>query len=229
MNFCRMDGNCAVYDSPSDLPGLAHQNPLCYSCRDAAATTIRALRYDYVDLTQQLMPGDARNQVGKIFRPKPESQAPLNERALFVRDDIVLFAGAVTQALRRALGLSLYRRMPTREGFQLDADVKFLAERVSELAELEPTTSYYTDSPEPQTLDGVAMLELAGALHRKARRLCGLEPQLMQVPGYCPQCNAASLRRHDDNDEKVWCAACGYRVTLAGIVQLARLNLHPHA
>jgi hypothetical protein len=229
MTFCRMEKHCIVFDASQDLPGLAHQNPLCYACRDQAMLTILSLRLDYVDLTQMLPPADSRNDMGKIFRPKPESQAPVNEAALNLRTDIAAFAALATQNLRRALQLGLYRPQATREGFQLDADVRFLAARVSELAELGEVVVHDPGTQAPYLLDGVGLIELAGTLHRKARRLCGLEPQVVQVPGFCPACNAAALRRHDDNDEKVWCQVCSHRVTLQDIVQLARLNLPPHA
>lgn len=215
MTFCQLGRNCSVYDAVQQLAGIAHLNPLCYGCRDRARTHFNALRYDYVDLTQLLPKVDGRRQLGRIFRPKPESQPPLNSAALHLRADIVLFAGVTTRELRRVLGYKPWRSEPVREGFQLDTETSLLCSNIDEVARLPQTTAYFTDADDPLTLDGAGIFTLAGALHRKARRLCGLQPAVLQVPGFCPACSRAGLRRHDDDDSKLWCSMCGHRMAMA--------------
>lgn len=225
MSFCIRDSKCRVYDPAAKVPGYVTANPLCISCQEDAAGSFNSLRYDYVDLSQLFPKIDVRNEVGKIFRPKPESSPPLNMAPFTLRGDIAFFVAVVCKAVRRACGLPPNAFGPAREGWALDVDVEFLTRRIPDLTALGPTVAFFGDTEHPETLSGPQMADRARALHLKARRMCGTEPRVIKVPGFCPYCNAMSLRRNDDNPERIWCLACRAQLSDIDYARITLLHL----
>lgn len=212
MTFCLFAEHCSVYDSVSNVPGLAMSSAACQSCQDGIKSTLNKLRLDYVDLSQQI-PKQSVVTEDQIFRPKPESSPPINLSAFTLRAQLAYFVcltATIVRGRRPDARRDAVSRRTMREGFALDHDIRYLVERPDAIAGL-PAIEHYFDEAHyvPVVMDG---LEIAGelhALHRRARLMCGLEPRTLRVPGACPGCDLlGSLRRLDDDTEKVWCAAC---------------------
>ncbi|MET1007369.1 MAG: hypothetical protein ABWX96_17600 [Propionibacteriaceae bacterium] len=226
MSFCIRDSKCLVYDSVQKMPGYSIGNPICDSCRLEAMQLFKSLRLDYVDLSQLLPKTETRNDAGKIFRPKPESMPAMNMAPFTLRADLVYFVGVVARVLRRKLGLPTGYAGPVREGYQLDNDVNWLAFRMDELVKLGPVSAFFADTEMPEQLTGVEMIDRARSLHLKARRMCGTEPAVIKVPGFCPYCSAQGLRRNDDNAERLWCQSCHAKLSDIDYARVVLLQLH---
>lgn len=227
MSFCIRDSKCSVYDSANKVPGYCPDAiALCQSCRDNAARDFNALRYDYVDLSQLVVPADGRNDAGKIFRPKPESKPPIAEAPFTLRGDIAFFVGVVARVLMvEYLGRRQHLAGPVREGYGLDVNVAMICRHMDTLASLGEVEKFYADTALPERLDGAGMCERARSLHLRARRLCGTEPAVIKVPGYCPYCQAMTLRRNDDNAERIWCQGCSAQLTDIDYARITLLQL----
>lgn len=227
MTFCVMDTDCAVYDHHTKMAGLAYHNPLCQGCRDQLRGDLNLLRYDYVDLTQLIPSADTRNEIGKIYRPKPESKPPINTAVYNLRAQIAWFVAILAGEIRRHLGAGDLRTdLPVREGYALDHNVRWLAERVDDIAAMPATDGYFDASMwEKVQLDGPAMVGQIRALHRSARRMCGTDPRCVTLPGFCPDCNTPSLRRYDDNVDKIWCVRCKLQMDAAEYGRTVRLQI----
>jgi hypothetical protein len=101
-----------------------------------------------------------------------------------------------------------------REGFALDVAAHALRARLDELAALSVTGGWWNASTGlTDDLSGPQVLLLLSALHRRARRLTGVDAPILRLPGDCPHCCARSLRRREDNPEWIWCASCGGQLT----------------
>src|SRR5215469_15619780 len=143
MTFCVMDVGCSVYDDHSKTPGLSYRNPLCQGCRDHVRSDLNLLRYDYIDLSQLLVPADARNE-GKIFRPKPESKPNMNMAAFYLRGDIAWLLNVTYTVLHVHCGTRPTLAVtPVREGYALDHQIRWLRERVDDLADLPAKQAYW--------------------------------------------------------------------------------------
>lgn len=213
--FCVLGARCSVYDATARVAGLSYTRPLCPGCHSRASVEINLLRYDYVDLTNQLPLKDGRNEV-QIFRPKPESRPPMNVEAFDLRTEIV-------QAVVRAAFVAGWRANPAgqREGFVLDAAAQALRARLDDLAGVGETEGWWNSRTGlTEALSGPEVLMLLGVLHRRARRLCGLDAPILCIPGDCPGCCASSLRRRQDNTDWIWCASCGAQLTRSRYRQL---------
>lgn len=228
MTFCTFGKMCVVYDRQSKIPGLSHGKPLCEGCTSNGKSTLNMLRYDYVDLSQLIPKADARNDT-HIFRPKPESSPPMNMQVFGLRADISYTVALIAKHVRRATGSPQPRwGAPVREGYALDADVRFLGARLYELAALPATTAYW--EPEQTVtvaLDGLQLLLRLRDLHRRSRKVCGLDPRTVTMPGACPICDTSSLRRHDDDIEKIWCLHCKLQLTKIEYGRVVRLQYTP--
>ncbi len=226
MSFCIMATNCVVYDSDQRIPGYTPVGVLCEGCTNGVRAELNLLRYDYVDLSQLVVPVDVRNETGKIFRPKPESREPINLHPFTLRGDIAWFARQLVLVVREATGRVLRTApMPVREGFQLDADVRFLIERVADIAALPATVAHWSSNDDyASELDGAGVVLRLRSMHRSARLLCGTARRVITVPGWCLTCNEVSLRRHDDDAETVWCQHCKARWTREEYQRMARLQ-----
>jgi hypothetical protein len=226
MTFCIMDTGCVVYDRRQHLPGLAYSAPLCQGCRDRLRGDLNGLRYDYVDLTQLLPAAPAPGELGKIFRPKPESKPNINMAALGLRGDIAWLVAVVATCLRRRAGMQhTYTPSPVREGYRLDHDVRYLVERTDDIASLPALNGHWdAEKDHPEVLDGVQVVQRLSGLHSRARKMCGTEPKTMTVPGFCSGCGTPSLRRHDVDTDKIWCVHCPGRWNAADYGRMVRLQ-----
>lgn len=226
MVFCVLGDNCVVYDSHTKLAGVAVNSPICRGCHDATRATLNLLRYDYIDLSQLIPKPDTRSD-GKIFRPKPESSPPINVAAWTLRGQIAYVVGVVAQVVRREMGCTPRTlNAPVREGFALDGDVRFLLERVDTIAMLPGIEHYWLqESADVDNLDGPQIIGVLHALHRRARMMCGLDPRTITVPGDCPACETPSLRRPDDDPDRVWCQHCRQKMTAEEYNRAMRLQI----
>lgn len=204
MSFCILGENCSVFDRHTDTAGIAHRNPLCEGCYNRSRRELNLLRYDFVDLSQMVPRKGIRGEAN-IFRPKPESSPPADLTVLTLRDQIFEVVHTAEVALRLHMGLPV-RSGRVRDGFGLNASVEFLHPRVDDLARL-PTHAGNWDEGVCE-LDGCGVLLLFTTLHRRSRRLCGLDARTLRVPGLCPSCGMPALRRHNDDAERFWCAYC---------------------
>jgi hypothetical protein len=221
--FCIMDKRCVVYDKDLGTPGISYAHPACQGCSDDLRTLLNQLRYDAIDLGQ-LVPKPVTGGKGeRIFRPAPESTPPINVLAYDLRAAIGYTVGLAAVVLRHAEGLPQPPiRKPLGYGYALDRDVKLLGVHVDELMRL-PATQHYWDPAETvlSELDGVGVVLLLRRLHRVARRVCGLDPRTITVPGDCPHCEAtATLRRTDFEPQVIWCVRCKRRLDLEGYRKL---------
>lgn len=213
MTFCQFDAKCCVYDSHTECPGYSGTNIICNGCHDQSRRELNQLRYDYVDLSQLIPRGDARSE-DQIFRPRPESSPPINVHVWHVRSEIAYQVMLTAMHLRGELGTGGHQQMPSREGWRLDHDIRYLGDHVADVAALPASERHWsTEAAELTERDGIAMLAAFGALHRRARKLCGTDPRTITVPGDCPRCLAPSLRRHADNSEVIWCVHCAQKMT----------------
>lgn len=222
MTFCVLGENCSVWDRHSELPGVSLYNPLCEGCRNRAASELNLLRYDYVDLSQLIPKRDAHSEA-KIARPKPESSPPLDVAVLTLRSDIAWHCRVAEVRLRAFRNDRERFALPVREGFGLEASVRYLQCRADELARM-PGMANVDDET---GFSGVDYLVLFGDLHRRARKVCGLDPRTVTVPGWCPTCGVSSLRRHDDNPDKVWCGRCRLTLSKEDYYQAQRMQFAP--
>lgn len=225
MNYCLMDKHCVVYDANTGLCGVAHYDPLCQGCENSLVATFNQLRLDYVDLTQLLPPADARNEAGKIFRPKPESRPNMNISAFALRGEIAWTVAVVANAVRETTGTPRRQpSMPVREGFGLDCDLRYLEPRAADLAGLRDVHCWPYDSDERYVTDGPAIIVALRTLHSRARRMCGTQPKILALPGNCPFCRLATFRRHDDDENNIWCAKCRRKYTAHEYGRAVRLQ-----
>lgn len=226
MSYCLLAENCSVYDKAHHIPGIAVGGPLCHGCKDLARADLNLLRYDYIDLSQLIPKADGRND-SRIFRPKPESSPPVNMSVLTLRGEIAFFVNRVGIAVRRWAG-SPQRAvsLPVREGYGLDHDVRYLMAHVDDLVSLPATDAYWsTEVGEPYPMTGPDIVLRVAELHRRSRRLCGVDPRTITVPGHCDDCNTPSLRRHDDDADRVWCLHCKKHLDQDGYLRVVRLQV----
>lgn len=213
--FCVLGARCAVFDAKAKVAGLSYTRALCHACHSRASVEINLLRYDYLDLTNQLPVKDQRNEV-QIFRPKPESRPPMDLEVFSLRTEIV-------QAVVRAATVAGWRSNAAgvREGFALDVAASALRARLDDLAEVGVTEGWWNGRTGLcEALSGPEVLMRLGALHRRARRLTGVDSPILRIPGDCPSCCAAALRRREDNTEWIWCSSCGAQLTRSRYRQL---------
>lgn len=223
MTFCVLGENCSVFDRLAKTSGLSRHNPLCEGCRNRAQRELNLLRYDYVDLSQLIGKSDGSSDV-KISRPKPESSPAIDLAVFTLRSRIAVSCRQAEDALRVMHGFPpISLRM--REGYRLADSVFFLSPRVDDLARMPLVLGEWGD--DGAALDGPQVLLLFGFLHRRARRVCGLDPRVVGVPGHCPSCSATALRRHDDDPERVWCGFCQVRLSREDYFAAQRMQFAP--
>lgn len=225
MTFCGFDKDCVAYDAHIQCPGYSGPQPVCPGCHDRGQRDLNLLRYDYVDLSQLIPQADARNDA-RIFRPRPESKPPINIHVWQLRADIAYQVMLTARHLREALGSARYHPEPSREGWRLDHDLRYLGDHVLDLA-AQPAVEHYwtTDVLEVTSRDGLGMLAALQALHRRARRVCGTDPRTITVPGECSKCSTPSLRRHDDDPGIIWCVHCRHKISGDEYTKMVRMQL----
>lgn len=216
MTFCILAENCTVFDRHANTSGLSRHNPLCEGCRNRSKRELNLLRYDYVDLSQLIAKQGGLSEA-KISRPKPESSPTVDLSVLTLRSEMTDTAMWAEFRLRTHLGM-LHTSAPVREGYGLSQAVYFLEPRVDALARMPAADGH---------LSGAELLLLVGMLHRRARKVCGLDPRTIQLPGLCPSCSVPSLRRHDDDPERVWCAACNMQLAKEAYYAAQRMQFAP--
>ncbi len=214
-SYCVLGADCSVYDSHFQAPGTTPGQSLCVSCEDSFKRVITSLKFDYIDITQLMVPRDTRTEQLHIFRPKPESSPPWNSAAVNVRDRLAWTVLMAERCLREQLGdAQAARRMPVREGFAVSEALRYLHPRVCELAALSTVLAPWDpDEAQPVPVTGVQVLGVLSSVHRQVRRMCGLDERVIAVPGFCPSCSAPSLRRHSDDPEVLWCGGCPGRLS----------------
>lgn len=227
--FCILGANCAVYDRPTQLAGLCYSDPICTACENRGRQELNMLRYDYVDLSQLMPKPDSRGEV-RIFRPLPESSPPISVAVFALRTEVAYVVAHTSETLRQFLGRRTGRAWPTREGWRLDQDVAFLINHVGDIARIPATTLMWsTEALEPTARTGADMLLVIGDLHRRVRKLCGLDPRTISVPGYCPECHLPALMRQEDDVDTLWCNNCRTRLSSFDYSNLVKMQLPPTA
>lgn len=224
MTFCVLDQNCSVFDRRTETSGISFRNPLCEGCRNRSRRELHLLRYDYVDLSQLIAKRDS-NSEAKITRPKPGSAPVIDVDVFTLRSAIAQVVQLAEEGLRWHLGM-VHVVQPVREGYGLSASVAFLGPRVDDLARMPAKVALWA-SETPSAMDGAQVLVLVGELHRRARRVCGVDPKVIRVPGNCPSCSVPALRRHDDDPERYWCQMCNLQVSRADYLAAQRMIFSP--
>jgi ribosomal protein L37AE/L43A len=224
MTFCLLGENCSVFDRQNECPGISLHNPLCDGCRNRAEAELNLLRYDYVDLSQMVPKTGGHSEV-KISRPKPESSPPLDMSVITLRSQLAWVAVQAELHLRVRLGNVLSVSLPVREGFGLDSSVRYLRARVDDLALLPAAAGPVGE--DGVALSGLDLIVMVGRLHRRVRQVIGVDPRTITVPGDCPQCSTPTLRRHDDDTERVWCCRCRLSMSKAEYHRAARMQFAP--
>lgn len=229
--FCALGDNCSVFDPNLELPGVTYTSPLCDGCRDRARSVLNLLRYDYIDLSQLIPKSDQRNDEAAIFRPKPESSPPISMPIFNLRAELAYVVLLTEREVRRFVSDEpAYRLEPSREGYTLDRALAYLQRAVENLAQMPATSAYWDpDEPDRLTMDGPQVILHLGAIHRRSRRACGLDARKITVPGDCPNCLATSLRRMEDDPDKVWCVNCRASFTGSEYKAAMRLDLSADA
>jgi ribosomal protein L37AE/L43A len=224
MTFCVLGENCSVYDRAAKCPGVSLYNPLCEGCRNRSDSELNLLRYDYLDLSQIIPRADGHSDA-KIARPKPESSPPIDMQVFTLRSNLVWVVRKSEVHLRAFRGDRPAPDLPMREGFALDHSVRYLRSKVDDLALLPDYAGPMGNDGEQ--CSGVELLLMVGSLHRQARRVCGLDPRTISVPGFCPQCSAQALRRHDDDPDRVWCVQCRHTLSQGAYLAAQRMQFAP--
>lgn len=221
MTFCVLNQNCSVFDRRMETPGLSHRNPLCEGCRNRSRRELNLLRYDYVDLSQLIARRDGVSEA-KISRPKPGSVPPVDVEVFTLRSVIAAAARSAEDGLRRHLGM-VHPSAKVREGYGLSDAVAFLHPRVDDMATMPPFVGLWA-SEAPSLADGPQVLLLLGELHRRARKVCGVDPKVIRVPGVCPSCSVPALRRYEDDPGRVWCHFCNLQMSGREYLQAQRMQ-----
>lgn len=224
MTFCVLGANCSVYDRSKKIAGVSLHKQLCEGCRMRAVSELNLLRYDFVDLSQMIPKRDSIPEAN-IARGKPESSVPFDVAVFALRDEIVWTLTKAEDHLRALLGDDIGVRVPARDGYAIEASVRYLVTRVDELTAL--SAMYGPVGEDMENLSGVDLLSRFGSLHRRSRRACGLDAGVVSVPGYCPGCGLTSLRRHDDEPGRIWCARCPQRLGQEGYYAAQRMQFAP--
>lgn len=220
MTFCILDENCAVYDRHSKIAGIVRASNICEGCRNRIRQDLNALRYDFVDLSQQLPPQETRNDA-HIFRPKPESSPPLDMQALGLRDDIVDLLTGCEDAARALLG-DRPRQGRTRDGYAVDQAIRYLEERAHYLVQVSAVVIA------DEVLAGLDVPSRLRTLHRRVRRCVGLLVPSVGLPGVCPRCRVPALRRRgDDPGGRVWCEQCRASMSRDDYYAACRMQFAP--
>lgn len=220
MTFCVLGEKCSVFDRVTSTPGLTRTGTLCEGCRNNAERDLNLLRYDYVDLSQHIPRTAAPSDV-RISRAKPASSPTIDLAVFTLRSRISSTVRAVETAVRARFGLST--PAAGREGFALDSAVRFLHPRVQDVARLSVSRGDFDE--DVVELDGPGMVVLLGVLHRRSRRVCGLDPRTVCPPGDCPSCSVPALRRYDDDPGWIWCANCGRSLDREGYSRVVRMQV----
>lgn len=228
MTFCVLDSNCSVFDAALKLPGHSDRTAICEGCHNRMHSELNLLRYDYVDLSQLVARADGHSDT-KISRPKPESVPPIDMGIFTLRGQIAYTLMITDRSVREYLGERQQSgELTVREGFAVDRSIRYLQPRVYELGEMPATWHHWDMTGEHATeLTGPQAMLLLSALHRKARRACGLEARSIAVPGYCGSCQAPALMRADDNPERIWCRQCRATVTSSEYLAQQRMVFAP--
>jgi hypothetical protein len=182
------------------------------------------LRFDYLDLSQLAAKRDGHSEA-KISRPKPESSPTIDLDIFTLRSQMVELARAAEESVRIRLGMLHTSPAKVREGFALSSAVHFLYPRVDELAVTPAVPAYWDD--DLADLSGAQTLFVFGVLHRRARRVCGVDPKTIAVPGFCPSCSAPGLRRHDDDPLRYWCTVCNTQLAQQDYYAAQRMQFAP--
>lgn len=219
MTFCRLDENCAVFDRRLKLPGIVHRSTICEGCWNRIRSDLNLLRYDFIDLSNALLPTDGRSDT-HIFRPKPESSPPVDMQALALRDVIVDLLTAAEDAVREFMS-DRPRQSQVRDGYAVDQAVRYLSEGADALACVKAVE--VPDGP----VEGREVFVLVGRLHRSVRRCVGLLEPVVKLPGPCPRCGVVALRRRDDDTDRVWCQQCRTAMTKEQYYQACRMQFAP--
>jgi hypothetical protein len=186
---------------------------------------LNLLRYDYVDLSQLIAKRGGVSDA-KIARPKPGSVPLIDVEVFTLRSDIAGVARHAELGLRRHLGGAAYAPENVREGYALSSSVAYLSPRVDDMARMPAILGLWA-AEVPSRLDGAGLLVLLGDLHRRARRVCGLEPKIIGLPGDCPRCAMTLLRRYDDDPGRIWCGFCNLQMTGHEYHQAQRMVFAP--
>lgn len=229
MTFCFAAEECVVFDRVGKIPGLSYRGGLCVGCQDSFSQELNWLRYDYVDLSQLIPKSDSRNDEADIFRPKPESSLPLSMSPFHLRARIAYLMLLTERTLRMWLGDSLPSMgLPVREGFALDAAVRYLHSRLDALVGIGGVVDRWEgDGALTKDLSGLEVLLELRRLHRQARVMCGVDSRTITVPGDCPACSVPSLRRSADDADKVWCRHCRMAMTSDDYLRRMRMQFSP--
>lgn len=224
MTFCLLGENCSVFDRVTKTPGLSLHNPLCEGCHSKAKRELNLLRYDYVDLSQLIPKRDVQSEA-RIARPKPSSKPPIDMAVFTLRSRIAGVCVGVEVVLRQRLGMLHSGPLPAREGYALTAAIRYLEPRICDVARLPAMAGDFCD--EGDDFDGPQIILFFSTLHARARKVCGLEPRTVRVPGFCPSCSVPALQRLDDDEDRLWCSYCSARMSRVEYYAAQRMQFAP--
>lgn len=182
--------------------------PLCEPHLEAAERDVRSLVYDYVDLTQALVPGTSAGQKVSGTRDAP---VPLSLPADELLRAIHHTAVTWVEVAREHAGLPPAPDRGVRAGWAVQRAVLTLAPRVRLLAAL-PATAVWPDGPDgpPAEMTGAEGLLALGRLHQRARHMLGRTRMVEELLGECPACGLDRVLRREYGSDTVHCAGCGH-------------------
>ncbi len=224
MTFCHFADQCTVYDSTRKLSGMTGRlSNICEGCRGRAEREIGLLKFDYVDLSQLIPTAGMRTNEAQIYRPKPQSSPPLNMNAYALRSEVAWLLLSMEHAVRQVMADTAAMVPSTaREGYRLDAAVRYLQVRVVDVARLPAMVQCWSSHDEqPSALGGLDLLLRVTRVHHAARTMLGLQPRRIKVPGQCPGCQLWTLTRVEDS-ERVSCMACNLHLSTADYLRAQR-------
>jgi len=214
---CALGDGCYSRQRANEGPLRAYvgETPgLCDPCTEMIRADVRALPRDYVDLSilARTRAGRRRAQTAGIRPADVLSFVPLDEICESACRSIYWALTCWEQVVRDRAELSDVDYTQVRPGWAVDSCVRFIANRLDLLAAT-PLTHGFFDGPDEAIVqrDGADAIEQLRRCHRRAMAILDLTDPVTHMPGPCPQCGDAALRRRAE-EEWVYCHACRHRL-----------------
>lgn len=208
---CAMAERCPGYDRRTKTAPTVRHNPLCDDDLRIAERDIRALRLDWRDLADQLIPS-----IGQWGDGQPPA---LGEHPMPLRGDVDALQREIWHVLttweeiiRDMCGLSIHESARQSQA-DVDTAVAILAPRIASLA-LIPAAAVFPTGCESEIshMTGVEAITAMGRLHGRARHHIGIDQDVRYLPGHCRHCSRPALRQQNGSDT-VYCDVCDDRQT----------------
>jgi hypothetical protein len=184
---------------------------LCPWCHERVKADILALPRDYLDLTLRARVR-MRARSSEIRPASRLSYIPMDEYAEATYRCIFWTLTCWEQVVRDRSGLADVDYSGMRPGRVVDLCARVIAHRLQVLAGAPPVWGYFDGADqEPADRSGMDAIDDLRRLHRRAMVILDLSDPITHMPGPCPGCGRAALRRRAESDF-VHCADCNHRI-----------------